>query len=330
MTTLRFELCKRHLKLLPVLNEFKGGIGAATRCCAVYGFPIKHSASPAMHNAAFASLGLDWRYLAFPVPPKHLQEALRGAMRMRFAGINLTVPHKILALGMMDVLDGTATTWGAVNTVRFEGKAGGQEWLPLAQLPSEADPAMELRAQGFNTDADALLRSLREDLSWTPQGSNVLVLGAGGAGRVAALRLAAEGIAKLSLVNRTLSKAQALAVEIRLRFPDVRADVGFPREEVDLLVNASSVGLSTEDPLPYDAGQFDLSRARLVYDLIYKPRETRLLAAARAAGCHCANGLGMLLYQGAKAFEIWTGRPAPLDVMRQALQNAAYTQPIIP
>ncbi len=313
-----------------LLNEFTGPIHATTRYCAVVGFPVKHSASPAMHNAALASLGLDWRYLAFPVPPQNLQEALRGAMRMRFVGMNLTVPHKILALNMMDALDETAQAWGAVNTVRFEGRFHGQEWLPLAQLPADADAGLELRAKGFNTDADALLRALREDLDWKPQASNVLVLGAGGAGRVAALRLAAEGIAKLFLVNRTLSKAEALGDEIRQRFPEVQTRVGYPPKDVDLLINASSVGLNPEDPLPYEASQFDVSNARLVFDMIYRPRETRLLAKARAAGCRASNGLGMLLYQGAKALEIWTGTPAPVEVMRRALQAAIYTELEIP
>ena len=136
-------------------------IDAATRYCAVFGRPVRHSASPAMHNAGLAALGLDWRYLAFEVHPEDLPAALRGAKAMGLIGLNLTVPHKLLALGMMDVLDESARQWGAVNTVRFEGREIGGPWRPLGEW---ADAPREVRAQGFNTDAEALARSLREDL----------------------------------------------------------------------------------------------------------------------------------------------------------------------
>ena len=277
-----------------------------------------------MHNPALAALRLDWRYLAFPVAPETLQEALRGAMRMRFLGLNLTVPHKLLAVPMMDVLDETARTWGAVNTVLFEGRLSGGEWRPLREFPAEAP--LELRMRGFNTDADAIPRSLREDLGWQPEGSEVLLLGAGGAGRVGALRLAAEGVRRLHLVNRTLSKAEDLAREITARYPSTEVTVGYPGPsvELDLVINASSAGLKSEDPLPGDLGQLRLERVRRAYDMIYRPRETRFLAAAKAAGCRTANGLGMLLYQGAAALEIWSGRPAPLAVMKEALHQAIY------
>lgn len=303
-------------------NVLQSPITATTRFCAVYGFPIKHSASPAMHNAALAALNLNWRYLAFPVPPDDLATALLGAARMRFIGLNLTVPHKILALNLMDDLDPTAREWGAVNTVRFEGLNGSKDWVPLAELPPETEGP--IRAKGFNTDADAIIRALREDLSWKPEGSHVLLLGAGGAGRVAALRLAAEGVSKLYLVNRTASKAQDIATEIRSRYPATQVEVGYPQTEVDLLINASSLGLRPDDPSPLDPALFSHNRARLVYDMIYRPRETPFLTAARLAGCQTANGLGMLLYQGAKALEIWTGKPAPIRIMREALNSAVY------
>jgi shikimate dehydrogenase len=287
---------------LRVSQPVQPAINAATRLCAVYGSPIRHSASPAMHNAAFAAVGLDWRYLAFEVDPKNLRAAIEGAKVMGFAGINLTVPHKLLAVDMVDALDVSAKQWGAVNTIRF-GPDG---------------------SVGFNTDADAITQSLREDLKLEPSGAKILLLGAGGAGRTAALKLAAENVAELFLVNRTTSKAEEIAAEIKKQSPAVKVSTGYPKGGVDLILNATSLGLKADDASPLDEKQFSLKQARAVYDMIYRPAETKLLAAAKAAGCRTANGLGMLLHQGAKAFEIWTGRPAPLAVMRRALEQNVY------
>jgi shikimate dehydrogenase len=287
---------------LRVSQPVQPAINAATRLCAVYGSPIAHSASPAMHNAAFAALGLDWRYLAFEVDPKNLRAAIEGAKVMGFAGINLTVPHKLLAVNMVDMLDESAMKWGAVNTILFNKKG----------------------ATGFNTDADAITQSLREDLELEPRGAKILLLGAGGAGRTAALKLASENVAELFLVNRTSSKAEEIAVEIKKQSPAVKVSVGFPKSNVDLILNATSLGLKAGDSSPLDEKQFSLTQTRAVYDMIYRPAETSLLAAAKVSGCRTANGLGMLLHQGAKAFEIWTGRPAPLDVMRRALEQNIY------
>ena len=296
-----------------------------------------------MHNAAFAALGLNWRYLAFEVHPDNLRTAIAGAKAMQFAGLNLTVPHKLLALDMVDALDKSAKTWGAVNTIRFEGRNAGGAWLPLREfvVPSRrlrdgqtqlAEPSRkardgtpnEIRAHGFNTDADAIVTALREDLKVELRGAKVLLLGAGGAGRTAALRLASENVAELFLVNRTQSKADAVAGEIKKQFPSVSVTIGYPKTEVDLIVNATSLGLKPGDASPLDEKQFSLRQARAVYDVIYNPPETALLQSARAAGRKTANGLGMLLHQGARAFEIWTGQPAPLDVMRRALEKNIY------
>ena len=255
-----------------------------------------------MHNAAFAALGLNWRYVAFEVDPKNLRAAIEGAKAMNFAGINLTVPHKLLAVDMVDELDDSAQKWGAVNTIKFE----------------------KGRATGFNTDAEAIVTSLREDLKVGLRGAKVLLLGAGGAGRTAALKLAAEDVAELFLVNRTTSKAEEIAGEIKKQFPSMKVFVGYPKSNVDLILNATSLGLKPDDTSPLDEKQFPLTQTAAVYDMIYRPAETALLAAAKAAGCQTANGLGMLLHQGAKAFEIWTGQPAPLDVMRCALEENIY------
>jgi shikimate dehydrogenase len=303
-------------------DPLKAPITAATRYCAVYGQPIKHSASPAMQNAGIVALGLNWRYLAFEVDPANLRAAIAGAKAMNFIGLNLTVPHKLLAMEMMDALDESARAWGAVNTVRFEGKDASGEWQPLGRF-AEALPK-EVRSHGFNTDADAITRSLREDLGFEPRGSSVLLLGAGGAGQVAAFKLASENVAELFLVNRTTSKAEAVAKEIRRRYPEVIIVLGYPDKPVDLLLNATALGLKPDDPPPWNEQTFPVARAGCVYDMIYRPAETPLLKAARTAGRRTANGLGMLLHQGAKALELWTGRNPPINVMRAALEESIY------
>ena len=260
-----------------------------------------------MHNAAFAALGLNWRYLAFEVDPKNLRAAIAGARAMNFAGLNLTVPHKLLAVDMVDELDVSAKVWGAVNTIRFEKTEDGK-----------------VRAVGFNTDAGAIVTSLRDDLQVELRGAKVLLLGAGGAGRTAALKLAAENVAELFLVNRTASKAEEIAGEIKRQFPSVKVSVGYPKTEMDLLLNATSLGLKPGDGSPLDEREFSFKQAAAAYDMIYQPAETKFLAAAKAAGCRVANGIGMLVHQGAKAFEIWTGKSAPVDVMRRAVEQSVY------
>ncbi|MCX6896987.1 MAG: shikimate dehydrogenase, partial [Verrucomicrobia bacterium] len=239
-------------------------------------------------------------------PPENLRAAIADAKVRNFIGLNLTVPHKLLAVEMMDELAPSAKTWGAVNTVQFLTRGG------------------KTIAIGHNTDADGLARSLREDLQLDLAGARVLLLGAGGAGRTAALKLAAENVTELFLVNRTASKAEELAREIRQRFPGVKVAVGYPQTAVDLLLNATSLGLNPADASPLDEKLFPLKNARAVYDMIYRPAETPLLRAARAAGCGTANGLGMLLHQGAAALKIWSGQPAPVAIMRRALEETIY------
>ena len=203
---------------------------------------------------------------------------------------------------MVNLLDESAIKWGAVNTILFN----------------------KIGAKGFNTDADAIITSLREDLQVEVRGAKILLLGTGGAGRTAALRLAAENVAELFLVNRTADKAEEIANEIRNQFPSVKVSTSYPKANVDLVLNATSLGLKPDDASPLNEKLFSLKQARAAYDMVYRPAETKLLAAAKAAGCNTANGLGMLLHQGAKAFEIWTGQPAPLAVMRRALEENIY------
>lgn len=300
---------------------FPKNISAATRFCAVYGHPVQHSASPAMQNAGLAALGLDWRYVAFDVHPENLRAAIAGAKAMKFVGLNLTVPHKLLALDLVDVLDDSARRWGAVNTIRFEARDAGGAWKPLREF---ADVPDDIRTHGFNTDADAIARAIREDLKIELRGARVLLLGAGGAGRAAALKLAHEGVDELHLVNRTSAKAEEVARDIREQCPDVRVSVGYPETPVELLLNATSLGLKPDDSLPLDVKAFPLRMVDAIYDMIYRPAETPLLKAGQLEGCRVANGLGMLLHQGAKALEIWSGQPAPLDAMRRALEENVY------
>jgi len=281
-------------------------INGSTTIVGVFGAPIKHTASPAMHNAAFVALDMNWVYLAFHVDPQQLRSALRGANDMGMVGINLTVPHKILALGCIDEVDPEARRLGAVNTVSME----------------------KGKLRGFNTDGYGFLKAIKEDFNLSIKGKRVLVLGAGGAGRGIAVKCALDGAAKVIVANRTLSRIEPIANEIhgtkseflplKLAADEIRKII----HEVDLVVNATSVGLQEGDSLGLGA---ELFSPRLhVYDTIYRPAETELLQVAESAGAKVANGLSMLLHQGAKSFEIWTKRKAPLAVMRRALRASVY------
>jgi shikimate dehydrogenase len=306
-----------------VSDDADDSVNASTRYCAVFGHPVRHSASPAMQNAGLRALGLNWRYLAFEVHPDHLRPAIEGARRMGFIGLNLTVPHKLRALEMVDVLDDQARTLGAVNTIVFEARDHSSSWAPVGGFDSP--PEREVRSRGLNTDADAIVQALQEEFAWESlRGATVLLLGAGGAARTAALRLVREGLAALYLVNRTQDRAAELAAEMAKSSPATRTIVGYPSESVDLVINATSLGLKADDPLPIDLQWLQTRRPRFVYDMIYRPMETGLLRAARSADCRAANGAGMLLHQGTRALELWTGRPAPVHVMRAALAKNLY------
>jgi len=297
-------------------------ISANTRVCGIIGYPVRHSASPAMQNAAFEAVGLDWVYVAFEVQPGQVADAIRGAKAMKLVGLNVTVPHKVAVLEVLDWIDENARRWGAVNTIRLEGVGLDNQWVPIHQLELKYDGP--IRAAGFNTDGIGFIRSLREDLGFEPLNKRVLVVGMGGAGRVVAMQLAAAGVTEIYLVNRTQSKAVEVAREINLRWPAVKVTIGYPKSEVDLLVNATSLGMNSFDPLPVDLREFSMELVGAVYDLVYRPAETALMRKAREFGIAVANGLGMLLYQGAAAFELWTGRQAPVQVMRCALEKEIY------
>lgn len=267
------------------------------------GWPVEHSRSPQMHNAAFAHLGLDWKYLLLPVAPADVQDAVTGIRALRFGGVNVTVPHKQAVMPALDGIRDEARAIGAVNTiVNRDG-----------------------RLIGHNTDAAGFLRALR-DVGVAPSGCRAVVLGAGGAARAVVHALLAED-AQVTIVNRTVERAVVVAQRSGEHFDVEPAVLPLAATEelagaiaaADLLVNATSVGMSPHvdaDPLP--AG-ITLSPTITVYDLVYSPRNTRLLQRARAAGATAVGGLGMLLNQGAVAFELWTERDAPVEVMRAAL-----------
>jgi len=281
-------------------------IDGSTTIVGIFGAPIKHTASPAMHNAAFTALDMNWAYLAFHVDPQNLRTALQGASHMGLVGVNLTIPHKILALDWIDEIDAEARKLGAVNTVCME----------------------KGKLRGYNTDGYGFLKGIKDDFNLSIKGKRVLVLGAGGAGHGIAVKCAMDGAARVIVANRTPARIEPIAREVRgtkaefLALKLAAEDIRTVIHEVDLVVNATSVGLEEGDSLGLGA---DLFSPRLhVYDTIYRPAKTELLRIAESAGAKVANGLSMLLHQGAKAFEIWTKRKAPLAVMRRALRATVY------
>ncbi|HUF82880.1 MAG TPA: shikimate dehydrogenase [Burkholderiales bacterium] len=281
---------------------------------AVLGHPIKHSISPAMHNSALAMMAADdpqygtWRYFRFEVHPDDLPNALPRFHARGFHGLNLTVPHKILAYSRVASVDPAAQPVGAVNTLR-------------------ATPA---GWQGFNTDGYGLATAVREELGLDLAGTPVVLLGAGGAARGAAVECLQRGCASLCIGNRTRSNLDALLAQLAPLAGDIprqgfdpTAPAGLPPHA--LVINATSAGLKEADPIP-----LDLTRAPHpvgVYDMIYNPPVTPLLVQARTLGIPHANGLSMLVHQGARALEIWTGRPVPVEAMRKAAHAALGSHP---
>jgi len=270
-----------------------------TQIVGVIGWPIEHSVSPPMHNAAFGALGMDWCYVPFPVHPANLKEAIAGVRALGLRGINVTVPHKKGVVALVDELTPAARAVGAVNTVISRGEV----------------------LVGHNTDVGGFLRALRE-AGFEPEGCSALILGAGGAARAVAYALAGVG-AQVVILNRNLGRAQALAVAFagvsetaRLRAgPLNEKSVGQEMERASLVVNATPLGMWPQvgttpwpDELPFP------SHARL-FDLVYNPRETRLMRRARLEGARAVGGLRMLVHQGAEAFALWTGREPPVETM---------------
>jgi shikimate dehydrogenase len=278
---------------------------------AVIGHPVAHSSSPRMHQAALDALGIDARYIKIDVPPGHVAEAFARMKVLGFYGCNVTVPHKLDALVACTDVHPDARSLGAVNTVRFD----------------------ETGTHGFNTDGPGFVRAIVEDFDFSLATFNVMIAGAGGgAGQAIATQCAIQGVPRLVLVNRTLEKLEPLVERLRALGPTtevVALAFDDPRlialsQESDLIVNTTSVGLKEGDgsPLPQDC----LRAGLCVYDTIYQPAVTPLLAAANASGARVANGLSLLLHQGALAFQHWFPHTDPLPYMREALgMHAAKT-----
>jgi shikimate dehydrogenase len=281
-----------------------------TRLYGVMGHPVQGSLSPAFQNAGFRALGLNAVYVAFPVQSDQLMEAVQGLMATGVAGFNVTVPHKVTIVPLLARVMPEAQAMGAVNTVRCE--------------PSDAG----VRLVGTNTDGIGFLRSLERDLDLHPRGKRFLILGAGGAARGIAHALLRADADTLWIANRTLAHAQELAAALKARYPRATVEA-LPLEDApdvvpQVLVNTTTVGMG-DGKSPVRLSQVRVEEA--VADIVYSPAETPLLAEARTLGVKCTNGMGMLLYQGCAAFEFWTGHPAPVIPMREALLAALRARP---
>jgi len=276
-------------------------ITGKTKICALIGDPVEHTMSPAMHNAAFKKLGLDYAYIPFRVKSAELGQAVAGLRALNVRGFNVTIPHKVSVIPFLDELDLSVKKIGAVNTVVNDGG----------------------RLKGYNTDGEGFLRALI-DKNVKPEGKEVVILGAGGAARAISYNLAEQG-AHLTILNRKqeLDWAENIARLIKKGLGQgVKVGELTPRalspalEKAHILVNATSVGMSPDSdktPVPAEL----LKRSLIVFDIVYNPIETRLLKEAKVAGAKVISGVDMLAWQGALAFEKWTDRPAPLSLMRR-------------
>jgi shikimate dehydrogenase len=273
------------------------------------GYPLGHSLSPAMQNAAFKHLGLDCEYVLFEVEPKDLSEALHGMRALHIAGFNVTIPHKETILPLLDEVTQLACIIGAVNTVKT------QEGLLV----------------GYNTDGPGFIDSLKDGAKMNPKGKKVVLLGAGGASRAVSVMLAKAGVKSLFITDIQEEKAQDLVSYVGSYFEIESESIPANHHrlqkliaEADLLVNSTPIGMHpkiNESPLPEG---IKLPKNLMVYDLVYNPAETKLIKTAKASGCKTFSGLDMLVRQGAMAFTIWTGLEAPLEVMRQAAEASLW------
>ncbi|MFZ5590666.1 MAG: shikimate dehydrogenase [Bacillota bacterium] len=289
-------------------------INGKTRVTGLFGYPVEHTLSPAMHNAAFAQAGLNWIYAAWPVKPAALADALAAVRALDMPGVNLTIPHKEAALAHLDELDQSARLSGAVNTVlNREGKL-----------------------RGYNTDSPGFALFLQRDLDFCPAGKCAILLGNGGAARAVAVSLLQDGLDFLWISGRNPEKSQHLARNLARHFPNRTATLpwygGDGRSATGawitalpaatLIVQTTPLGMNPHwdrfPPFPFDL----ITPAHLVVDIIYNPPCTVFLQKAAARGARVENGLGMLLYQGVLAWELWTGQPAPVSAMRRALLNS--------
>lgn len=279
------------------------------RYLGVIGYPLEHSLSPVFQQAALDHLGLDIRYEAWETPPNRLAETIEGLRAPDRLGANVTIPHKQAVIPLVDELDELARRTGAVNTI--VNRQG--------------------RLLGHNTDVEGFLRALRQDAAFEPTGRRALVAGAGGVARAVVVALIEAGAASITVINRTFSRATRLVEDLRPiddrtglhALPDIYASWAASAVGCQLLVNCTPVGLAgtpeeRESPVPIDV----IPAGALVFDLLYRPHETTLLAAARRRGAHVLGGFPMLIYQGAASLHLWAGIEPPVDIMLSAASSA--------
>jgi shikimate dehydrogenase len=277
----------------------------------VFGDPVAHSLSPEMQNAALRACEIDAQYARFHIRPNELRSALRFLRNLDFVGVNLTVPHKIAGFAQIDEADEFASRAGSVNTIRVHDK----------------------KLVGSNTDGEGFLRAIRSEFSVDLRDLRVMIIGAGGGtGRAIAWQCALENCERLVLLNRTVEKANALADRLRPFFMEARvlgpaarleaiaweeSAIRMQLADTDLIVNATFLGMNSSDPAPIPARL--LAPHHIVFDCVYGASKTALLHAAEQAGARSANGMSMLLHQGALSFSIWFDRECPIEAMRKAL-----------
>jgi len=268
------------------------------------GNPVSHSLSPNMHNAAFKKLDIDAAYLPFQVQKARLKEAISSLKKEGIAGFNVTIPFKSECMRYLDSVDPLAKMIGAVNTVLVKGG----------------------RLIGKNTDYAGFLKSLRQDLNFSPKDKPVFILGAGGGARAVAFALASKGCQAIFVCDVKAQKAKALAGEVKKGFCKIKAqscalkEISYLIKDCRLLVNCTPLGMNDKDPLPIDTRL--LHKGLMVYDIIYTPLKTRLIKAAEKRSLKATGGVGMLLYQGVIAFELWTGKKAPVALMKKELLDS--------
>jgi len=276
-----------------------------TRVAAILGHPVGHSISPAMQNAAFKKLGMDVVYVPFEVAPADLGAALKAVRAFGMIGVNITIPHKVAVMRHLDKVDKAARLIGAVNTIVNRGGV----------------------LTGYNTDGEGYLKSLSDETGFSPKGKTALILGSGGAARSIAVTLAMKGVGRIVIANRTITKARALTALINKNFkgvaamPCCSADADMLRN-VDLVVNTTSLGMKgkfvKQSPL-FLAG---VNPKAVISDIVYNPEMTVFLKDAKRRGLKIHKGLGMLIYQGALGFGLWTGKAAPVAIMARAAKKA--------
>lgn len=260
----------------------------------ILGWPLEHTLSPSIHNAAFRRIGLDWIYLGFPVPPEDLSAAVGGLRALRCTGANVTMPHKEAVIGLLDEVSGDAASVGAVNTIQLVGDA----------------------LIGHNTDIDGFRDFLTDDAGLDMAGRSAVILGAGGAARAVVRALDDLGAARLTVVVRRMERGEALAPLATSATLEVIEWNGAENavEEADIVINATPLGMRGEQPLERAGWR----ESHCAVDLVYHPHVTPFLERAHAGGARTWGGLGMLIHQAAASFRIWTGQDPPLEAMSAA------------